>query len=452
MLGIEDFAKQVQDKLNTIASGYQGAIPFKIYTNLGDYVQAYRVINEIEQYQFGIMRVLPSEIVPVKGLSVQNLVIQVEFGVEIDKSELDDDGNYLQVVYAQKILNEYAQSTTGTTGTITGLDGKEYTIAYGINPCTVGSVTMTSSDKGEVLPVQITIDVSAVENGVNLNDIDVFIDGEAVYPLSMQATRKRVPNENSFSNKTSTSVGMLQNGFGLDLIVPALYNKIGETILDDIYIGKDNVAHEVSIQYNKFLTYYVSKSDNTEIEEKYAYYSVDGAELSYEVTVTSPKLKVRINGNTGFVSYGSIDWGDGSSLDDSRTTTHTYSQAGTYTIKYTTTNILLNPIDDKQIVHRQYNYIMTFGNTDHNTAVNTNINPHISLVEGVPHILDYDSKWSSATVTYTDASNPVALTNVGNKVIFWGDGSYTATSGSGLDTYYHKYSAGTYTRRIYTRS
>ena len=206
MLGIEDFAKQVEDRLNVIASNYEGAIPFKIYTNLGDYVQAYRVINEIEQYQFGIMRVLPSEIVPVKGLSVQNLVIQVEFGVEIDKSELDDDGNYLQVVYAQKILNEYAQSTTGTTETITGLDQKDYTVAYGINPCTVGSVTMTSSDKGEVLPVQITIDVSAVENGVNLNDIDVFIDGEAVYPLSIQATRKRVPNENSFSNKTSTSI------------------------------------------------------------------------------------------------------------------------------------------------------------------------------------------------------------------------------------------------------
>lgn len=450
MLGIEDFAKQVQDKLNAIASVYEGAIPFKIYTNLGDYVQAYRVLNDVEQYQFGIMRVLPSEIVPVKGLSVQNLVIQVEFGVEIDKSELDDNGNYLQVVYTQQILNNYAQSTTGTTETIEGLDSKNYTVAYSINPCTVGSVTMTSSDKGEVLPVQITIDVSAVENGVNLNDIDVFIDGEAVYPLSIQATRKRIPNENSFSNKTSTSVGMLQNGFGLDMIVPALYNELGETILDDIYIGKDNIAHEVRIRNDKYLVYYVANSDNSGAEPRYAFYKKEQKKLTYKVTVTSPKLTVIINGSTGLTAGYSIDWGDNTAPTQGNVTKHTYSQAGTYEIEFIAG--ALGSIEN-QVVPKEYCYIMTFGNTNHNTSANNTITPTISLVEGVPYVLDYSDKWEESTNTYTEGQTETisgALNT--NKVIFWGDGTYTVTSNSIYDTYYHTYKAGTYTRRIFTRS
>lgn len=436
MLGIEDFAKQVQDKLNAIASGYEGAIPFKIYTNLGDYVQAYRVLNDIEQYQFGIMRVLPSEIVPVKGLSVQNLVIQVEFGVEIDKSELDDDGNYLQVVYTQQILNNYAQSTTGTTETIKGLDDKEYTVAYGINPCTVGSVTMTSSDKGEVLPIQITIDVSAVENGVNLNDIDVFIDGEAVYPLSIQATRKRIPNENSFSDKTSTSVGILQNGFGLDMIVPALYNKLGETILNDIYVGKDNVAHCVDLSFNKYIEWTNQTIlYNTIFENRH--YSICSHDkyadtLEFQIKVTSISLSTpteTINISCGEATGVVFDWGDNSSTT---IPTHQYTQNKTYKVTIKNVSKIINTIS-----HKDYCYIMTFGNTSHNTSANNTITPSISLVEGVPHILDYSNKWIEQEVNITSLNRVESFYLEANNILFTGDGTIYYTKVS--KTIYHLY-------------
>ena len=462
MLGIEDFAKQVQDRLNTIASGYEGAIPFKIYTNLGDYVQAYRVINEIEQYQFGIMRVLPSEIVPVKGLSVQNLVIQVEFGVEIDKSELDDNGNYLQVVYTQQILNNYAQSTTGTTETIEGLDGKNYTVAYSINPCTVGSVTMTSSDKGEVLPVQITIDVSAVENGVNLNDIDVFIDGEAVYPLNIQATRKRIPNENSFSDKTSTSVGILQNGFGLDMIVPALYNELGETILDDIYDGKDNVARCVNFKFNKWITYYtytISGLTKVNYERHSVLYSYnrETGYLNFNVVIGTNKSiqifsKTKSIGN--IIGFSEIDYGDGTKETSSITGIHTYTNAGTYTIKIKaiSTKNIFDEIEPKDRC-----YIMTFGNTSHNTSANNTITPSISLVEGVPHIMEYDEHWTETTVTYTQTTTKSFFELFGSQITSVAEGDIIFINGKlcliaqqgGISIQWHTFEAGTYTLRKY---
>lgn len=455
MLGIEDFGKQLENDLNVIASTITGAIPFKIFTNLGDYTEAYRYdnagnTNAVAQYQYGILRVLPSEIVPVKGLAIQNFIFQLECAVNIDASEKDDNGNYLQVVYTQEILNNYAQSYTGTTTTIEGIDGKSYTIAYAINPCTVSSVTMTTSDYGEVLPIQITIEVGAVENGVNLNDIDVFIDGEAVYPLSIQATRKRIPNENSFSDKTSTSVGILQNGFGLDMIVPALYNNLGETILDDIYMGKDNVAHCVDLKFNRWITYYTYTAGILFVKENmtkhFAMYSYDEDknELSFDVTIGTDKSIM-------ILADGSIDFGDETT---SSGYTHTYTTAGTYKIKITATT---SDVRDG-IQKKDYCYIMTFGNTNHNTSANNTITPSISLVEGVQHILDYNSSnWKEVTQTFTQTTSSALYTLLGespqnNDIVFISNGDYfiikTYPISVGLE-YYYTFSEGTYTIRRY---
>lgn len=461
MLGIEDFAEQLQNDLNTIASGITGAIPFKIFTNLGDYTEAYRVLNDVEMYQFGILRVLPSELVPIKGLQVQNFVFQLECAVNIDRSEKDENGNYTQVVNTQTILNNYAQGMTGTTGTITA-GGKSYTVAYAINPCTVSSVTMTTSDYGEVLPIQLTIEVGAVENGVNLNDIDVFIDGEAVYPLSMQATRKRVPQENGFSNKSSTSIGMLQNGFGLDLQMPLLYNSLGETILDDIYDGEDNIAHCVDLKFNKWITYYTYTASSL-IKVNYTRHSVlysynsETKYLSFKVVIETDK-SIQLFSKTKFLSslvgFSEIDYGDGTTETSSITGIHTYSNTGTYTIKIKA-NSTKNIFDE--IEPKDRCYIMTFGNTNHNTSANSNIIPQLSLVEGVSHIMKYDEHWVEVTVTYTQTTtksffelfgSQITSINVGDIIFINGKLCLIAQQG-GIALQFHTFEAGTYILRKY---
>lgn len=467
MLGIEDFGKRLQDDLNVIASGIEGAIPFKIFTNLGDYTEAYRYNNQgnpnaVAQYQYGILRVLPSEIVPIKGLAVQNFVFQLECAVNIDESEKDSNGNYIQVVNTQEILNNYAQNYTGTTATIDGVDGKSYTIAYAINPCTVSSVTMTTSDYGEVLPVQLTIEVGAVENGINLNDIDITIDGQAVYPLSIQATRKRVPQENGFSNKTSTSIGMLQNGFGLDLQMPLLYNSLGEMILDDIYEGEDNVAHCVDLKFNKWITYYtytISGLAQVNYERHsvlYSYNSETGY-LSFSAVIGTNK-SIQLFSKTSFLGYlngfSEIDYGDGTTETSSITGIHTYTNAGTYIIKIKAsgTKNIFDEIEPKDRC-----YVMTFGNTSHNTSANTNISPQLSLVEGVPHIMKYDEHWTETTVTYTQTTTKSFFELFGSQITSVYSGDIIFINGKlcliaqlgGISTQWHTFEAGTYVLRKY---
>lgn len=454
MLGIEDFGKRLQDDLNVIASTITGAIPFKIFTNLGDYTEAYRYdnagnTNAVAQYQYGILRVLPSEIVPIKGLAVQNFVFQLECAVNIDESEKDSNGNYIQVVNTQEILNNYAQNYTGTTATIDGVDGKSYTIAYAINPCSVSSVTMTTSDYGEVLPVQLTIEVGAVENGINLNDIDITIDGQAVYPLSIQATRKRVPQENGFSNKTSTSIGMLQNGFGLDLQMPLLYNSLGEMILDDIYSGKDNVAHCVDLSFNKYIEWTNQTIlYNTIFENRhYSIYSHDkyADTLEFEIKVTSISLSKpteTINISCGEATGVTFNWGDNSSTT---TPTHEYTQNGTYKITISNVSKIINTIS-----HKDYCYIMIFGNTSHNTSANTNISPQLSLVEGVPYILNYSNKWIEAEITITSLNRVESFNLQANDILFTGDGTVYYTKVA--KTIYHLYQKdGKYITRQFNR-
>lgn len=461
MLGIEDFGKQLEDDLNVIASGITGAIPFKIFTNLGDYQEAYRVINDVERYQFGILRVLPSELVPIKGLQVQNFVFQLECAINIDESERDDKGNYIQVVNTQNILNNYAQAMTGTTGQIEA-NGKTYTIAYAINPCTVSSVTMTTSDYGEVLPVQLTIEVGAVENGINLNDIDITIDGQVIYPLSVQATRKRVPQENGFSNKTSTSIGMLQNGFGIDLQMPLLYNTLGEMILDDIYEGKDNVAHCVDLSFNKWITYYtytVSGLAKVNYERHSVLYSYNNETeyLSFDVVIGTNK-SIQLFSKTTYlgalIGFSEIDYGDGTKETSSITGIHTYTNAETYTIKIKA-NSIKNIFDE--IEKKDRCYIMTFGNTSHNTSANTNISPQISLVEGVEHIMQYDEHWADATVTYTQITTKSFFELFGSQITSIKAGDIIFINGKlcliaqqgGLTTQWHTFEAGTYILRRY---
>ena len=461
MLGIEDFGKQLQDDLNVIASTITGAIPFKIFTNLGDYTEAYRVINDVERYQFGILRVLPSELVPIKGLQVQNFVFQLECAVDIDRSEKDDNGNYAQVVNTQTILNNYAQAMTGTTSTLTA-GSKTYTIAYAINPCTVSSVTMTTSDYGEVLPVQLTIEVGAVENGINLNDIDITIDGQAIYPLSVQATRKRVPQENGFSNKTSTNIGMLQNGFGIDLQMPLLYNSLGEMILDDIYEGEDNVAHCVDLKFNKWITYYtytisgLAKVNYERHSVLYSYNSETGY-LSFSAVIGTNK-SIQLFSKTSYLGnltgFSEIDYGDGTTETSSITGIHTYTNAGTYTIKIKA-NSTKNIFDE--IEKKDRCYIMTFGNTSHNTSANTNISPQLSLVEGVPHIMKYDEHWTETTVTYTQTTTKSFFELFGSQITSVYSGDIIFINGKlcliaqqdGISTQWHTFEAGTYTLRKY---
>lgn len=260
MLMTENFMHSIETQLN---SG-QSQVVFKLFDNVGNMISAYRKGNDIVQSVQGIFSLAPSELTPIKNLNIAIVTARLELAVNIDTlpPEVMDTGeivDYPLVRLVRDIWDSFAEANNGTPIVMTDNNKKTYSVTPSYSLMSNGSVEILSSDTGEVMSLATTMSFTVVENGVNSNDISVFINGEDIMYAQATITRNRTADSSVYVDKekgsaespasNSTKTVVQQNGIGIDLNIPLLDSAVGEQISDDILSGGNNKAYAVVIKF-----------------------------------------------------------------------------------------------------------------------------------------------------------------------------------------------------------
>lgn len=236
--------EKLESGLNQINDKYK----FKIYQALGDYKDAYRVVNDVVYETYGIAKFLPTTLLPIPKVKMFRMLANIEFFVNIDTAFINENGNYQPVVDIVSILNQYAsQNQAIPYFQIVGEDN--YQILPMFTLPTNDSITMVTSDLGEGVPVILTVEFIVTANIVNANSYTLKIDGIDVNFEQMVLTKQRLANQYSYKGSGNTKGDIVQGTIGIDVTMPQLLDSPSDLIIKDIVEDKNDIPHTVELGY-----------------------------------------------------------------------------------------------------------------------------------------------------------------------------------------------------------
>lgn len=345
MIETSVLAQILQDGLNANSDG----VAFKVFADDGQFQRAIRNVNTITKFVNGVYTIISSDLLPFKALNMYSITATLDLVVDVENAGKDANGNYIQVEKVKKALNDYGNAQNGQIFEISGLD---YQITAVYNFATVGTEQVLSPI-GRCIPIQMWIRYQFVENGVNSNSANIYVNGESLPVQVGSITRMRTMTNNTYSGDTATKGTGEQNSLSIDLTMPLLSTKFGKELTEDVLNGGDNKAYLVAVDYNTkmrvFLMTFGTNASNFEINknvgQKFALIEVmpevaDLSKISTEqaviVDATLPFTLTGANNNHSLT----VIWGDGTSEfvkkgnSQNFSVSHTYSAVGTYTVYY----------------------------------------------------------------------------------------------------------------------
>lgn len=201
---------------------------------------------EIDGTVYGTVYIDPSNRAPIKGLSVLTIRATLELLCEIRREPTTGEGYYPELERLQRVVESFASSQNGQS--FEHVDGgTAYTIVPNFSPAVVGDVQEVVSNFGEVLPIFVSIVFTAVEQGVNSNDVTIYVDGYPVYYESAVLTRSKMVDQYTYSQGKPIESNVVQHGFGVDFVSPLLSNALGEKFTREILAGSFNAGHSVFV-------------------------------------------------------------------------------------------------------------------------------------------------------------------------------------------------------------
>lgn len=220
-------------------AGERGTLAFNAFEQ--------RTTEEMLSEVYATLYVTPSQMLPIKGLSVLNISAVLEVLVDANKSPTESDGSFTEVNTLLDILNGFTSQINGEVF-VADESGKNYSVTVNFSPATVGEWRLESSLTGEIVPVSVSVYLRAVENGISSNDITIKIDNDEVYFESCVFTRNKVVEPYTYTEGAPTKSTAIQHGFGVDLVLPLINSTVGTKIIDEVLDGSLNTPHAVYIK------------------------------------------------------------------------------------------------------------------------------------------------------------------------------------------------------------
>lgn len=341
MIELKTLAKMIENQLNALGNNV-----FKIFADMGDYKKAYRAqqSNEITNYINGVLEALTPTILPIKNLQVVTQTIRIAFPLSIDLLNKDSDGNYIELTNIRALLAQYIATNNAVPSSYTDLNNVVFEITPTFDGVTVG-IASQISPIGDVLPVYLDGVYTFIESGVNSNSTSIVLNGEDLYFEKASITRVRPSETNVFNGEISTKTVVQSNGISIGINLPLLDTEQGNLIENDILDGGLNNAQLVQyIRNGKAKNYIMVFGENNESLEMaknigFGISLVEGRRdiLNYNANWTTQTLTVNagqtVNIEMTGTYYSVMFWGDGTSdFQTSGNFSHTYSNAGTYTL------------------------------------------------------------------------------------------------------------------------
>lgn len=354
MIALSQLTAEIESGLNGL-----DLADFKIFTDVGEFQGAYRQegSNLITHYVNGIMEAMAPTRMPLKNLQVLTQSFRIGFVLDMDLLGKDTDGNYKEVKDIRKILEKYIASINGLPFTLQDADNVSFEITPSYSGITVGTA-MQMSPIGNVLPIYMDFSCVFIESGANTNTVNFIINGEDMFFQNYSITRTRTAETNMLANQPSQKTLVQANGISLKLEMPLLNSTQSKDIEEDVWSGSQNQAvcveryrENAKTKYHAYIMIYGNNAETGSIGQNIGQ-SLDllegkQSELSYgtgwasdSITLSGSALGYGFSVTKTGAKACVIFWGDGKTSHVEATqsgvmsSNHTYSHAGTYTIRY----------------------------------------------------------------------------------------------------------------------
>lgn len=238
----ETLIKRIQEGLNALNTGYN----FKIFTALGDYQDAYRVGNKKINTLNGVARFLPATLLPIPSVKMYRQVAEIEFAVDVDTADIDNDGNYKTIKTLVEALTEYSTNNQAIPY-YEEIDGVKTQILPMFTLPTNDIVVMESSNCGEVVPISFSVEFIITENIANANSYGLTINGKDINFEQMVITKQRTANQYAYKGSGNTKGKVIQGSIGIDVVMPQFLDEQTDLIISDIVGDTNNTIWTVAL-------------------------------------------------------------------------------------------------------------------------------------------------------------------------------------------------------------
>lgn len=338
MIDILYLANFLQDELNKNTLGKE----FRIFASEGDLIQSVKVNNKLRVYDQGIVRVVSSNIVPIKNINFETINAQLMLLADIQRNSVSLEGSAEDRPQSTNLLDvkqcvaEVISRVNGQTVNI-NLGGKSYALTVGLSLPTEGE-KQGLGQIADAVPLYISVSFVFFENGVNANDCEIYINGENMYFTRATVTRIKTADTNTFANSKVNKGVALVGGKSVDLVVPVLSSEVSqiimEDVLDDTKINRAvNVLVKTPLAEIEFIGLLGNTTLNLEsgLNAGYNVSVIQGIEdaLVYDDNWTV-REQTKVIETVNMTNAGTIYWGDGTitKVEKAQTVNHTYAGLG----------------------------------------------------------------------------------------------------------------------------
>lgn len=250
----ECFAEEIKKGLNDYAQKMDIDRYFVIYTNGGEAEDVTfspyeaREPSERAQTVYGVFDADPSRLAPMQGVTVVTYTGTLDIMVEAKLGRTTQIGEFEEVTVIEQLLNGFGQLANGSVYDYEDNEGKRFTVTANFSPAFCGDWQVHSTVFGEVIPVSMSVYLTAVENGVSASDLKLWIDGQPIYYENLVLTRQKTPDQYTYKKGESVKSTIVQHAFGVDFTMPLLRNSISAVIAKEIVDGSYNTPHIVTVE------------------------------------------------------------------------------------------------------------------------------------------------------------------------------------------------------------
>lgn len=324
---------------------------FLIFADEGDLVKSTKYGNQVKNYTHGLLELISSQVTPVKSLRYQEMSMQLMIIADLNWGNTAKFGENNReqrqnLIDVKSCLDGLINALNGQSVAITDTDDKVYTMAFSFSLPTDGQ-KMSLGEISEGLPLYVNFSVVLFENGVNGSEYDIIIDGENQYFTSAVINRVKVTEQNPYYNGNNSKASILNNGLGIDLVVPQTTSAVSEKIEDEILDGTDK-AYCVILKRGEKNTPFICTSLKSQQSIALATnigFNLSLAEAVEECLEFEENKWININTivldeedttKTFFNATGEeivIFWGDGKKeITNASNISHEYEEVGNYAI------------------------------------------------------------------------------------------------------------------------
>lgn len=281
---LDEILQEIETGLNGNTRGYT----FKIFSNLGDYKDAYRVVNTIESNVYGIGRNLPIELLPLANVNMYRMNVEIEFAINIDTAQIDENGNYVDLDQIIDIINNYASTSNAVPFTVTTATETYQVLPVFTLPNVSDSVVMETSDLGEIIPVSFSVDCLITEGLVNSNSYQLVIDGNNINFEGLTFTKQRTANQYTYRGSSNTKTNIIQSAIGIDVTMPQFLNAGNDIVVSDLIGDTNNSIHVVELTVplstgNQTNKYYMTFGNGTITAQKGSNVGLNFSLVEYKI-------------------------------------------------------------------------------------------------------------------------------------------------------------------------